>query len=156
MSASSDNGHHSSRCFGWRRRTPSSQSNCSHRGFSSLPPFASAFRSSRPTGLLLSHILVIRQLAAGEQAKLLEIIDQVGDVPVTCPSSWIDEVPVPITASRPHAPTSRKTRGSKSHLEGSPATPDCSLTPSDHFKDSRNTKRSQLHRAGLPIFGGGH
>ena len=32
---------------------------------------------------LKSHILVIRQLAAGEQAKLLEIIDQVSAIAVT-------------------------------------------------------------------------
>jgi hypothetical protein len=40
-------------CFSRGRRTPSSQGNGSYRGFFSLPPFASAFRSSRPTGPLL-------------------------------------------------------------------------------------------------------
>lgn len=30
-----------------------------------------------------SYILVMRQLATGEQVKLLKIIDQVGDVPIT-------------------------------------------------------------------------
>ena len=36
---------------------------------------------------LKSHISVIRQLAAGEQAKLLEIIDQVSAIAVTRGSS---------------------------------------------------------------------
>ena len=34
-----------------------------------------------------SHILAMRQLAEGEQVKLLNIIDQVGHVPITRPLS---------------------------------------------------------------------
>ena len=39
-----------------------------------------------------NHVQVIRQLAAGEQAKLLEIIDQVSDVPIARPPSGIDKL----------------------------------------------------------------
>jgi homeobox protein YOX1/YHP1 len=55
MSAYPDDGYHFSGCFSRGRRPPSSQGNGSHRFFT-LPPFAS-FRSSRPTGRLLSQIL---------------------------------------------------------------------------------------------------
>ena len=41
---------------------------------------------------LKSHILVIRQLAAGEQAKLLEIVDQVSAVAVTPPPPEADNI----------------------------------------------------------------
>lgn len=56
MSAYPDDGYHFTGCFSRGRRTPSSQGNGSHRAFFTLPPFAS-FRSSRPTGRLLSRIL---------------------------------------------------------------------------------------------------
>ena len=39
-----------------------------------------------------NHIQVIRQLATGEQSKLLEIIDQVSDVTITRPPSGIDKL----------------------------------------------------------------
>ena len=45
-------------------------------------PLLQAFLKSK------SHILVIRQLAVGEQTKLLEIIDQVGDAPFHPPTVW--------------------------------------------------------------------
>ena len=54
-----DDGHHFTGCFGRRRRIPTPQGNGSHRGSFSLPPFASAFRSSRPTGRLPSILTAL-------------------------------------------------------------------------------------------------
>lgn len=57
MSAYPDDGHHFTGCFSRGRRTPSQGNGShSHRSVLSLPPF-SVFRSSRPTGRLLSSIL---------------------------------------------------------------------------------------------------
>ena len=56
MSAYPDDGYHFTGCFSRGRRPPSSQGNGSRGGFFTLPPFAS-FRSSRPTGRLLSRPL---------------------------------------------------------------------------------------------------
>ena len=108
-------------------------------------------------------IQVIRQLSAGEQAKLLELIDQVSDILIARPPSGTDEMHrhqrrffrTLFPTSRLHPPSSQKTRSLWSRWGRSPATPDCCRNPPDLFKVSRNAERLQWQRAELPIFGRG-